>query len=645
MHPAFTLCTAPGALPLLGHARQLRADPLGLLASLPGHGDIVRVMFGPKPVYVLCRPELVHEMLVGRARDFGKGGPFVDRLRAVAEDGLFIADGADHRCQRRMTQPAFHPDRIAAYGTVMQTRAEALVRGWAGGEVIDVNRAMTELTMAVTVQCLLSAEAIESRLDRTAADVFTAVSIVFSEIYRRLTAPVPMLRKLDVKAGRRYARAEATLRNVVEQIIAERRHDPRDRGDLVSMLLTTPDERTGRPITAALLHDQIKTFLLGGVETTAGALSWTLLLLDQNPESRRRLYAEVDNRLHGRPVRAADLPTLAYTRAVVNESLRLYPPVWVLTRTAKTRTTLGGHAIAAGAHLAYSPYLLHRDPRGFPDPERFDPGRWLGERGAAMPRGAAIPFGAGNRKCIADAFALTNAMIALATIAQHRRLSRPASARPVRPRARITLRPDFLHMTVEARFARPHPKGNEMTLSTLQRKNIAATFDVFDANRNGTIEYADFARKADKMCQALASEPGSPAHQAIHEAYLGWWDHLRRSCDSNADGTVRREEFVVAVANGMTSDPDYLDQTLKTVAEALFLGCDPERSGVMSLDVYLKMYDAVNIDRSIGQEVFKLMDQDGDGLVTCADFVTAMIAMFAESDPTLPGPRMFGHNG
>ncbi|MFE7636897.1 cytochrome P450 [Kitasatospora sp. NPDC057518] len=419
----FTAATAPGGLPLLGHAPALLHHPHEFVAGLPAHGDLVRLRLGPLRAYVVCHPELVRRMLTDD-QTFDKGGPLLDKAREVLGNGLATCPAAAHRRQRRMLQPAFHRDRLPGYAALMIEEIAGATARWHDGDVIDVPAAMYRLSTAVTARCLFAAHERAGSLP-----VHRSMDVVTRGVGRRLMLPLPGADRLPTPGNRRFRRAQQDLREITRRLIAEHRATGTDRHDLLSTLLAATDE-DGRGLSDTEVHEQVVTFLLAGMETTAATLSWAWTLLAANPAVRTRLHAELDTVLDGRPARHEDLPSLPLTARIVSETLRLYPPPWILSRTATTDTELGGHRVPAGATLLYSPYLLHRRPDLFPRPDRFDPDRWLTTARPAP--GTYAPFGLGARRCIGDAFGTTEAVLAIATIAARWTIA-PTPGRPVRP--------------------------------------------------------------------------------------------------------------------------------------------------------------------------------------------------------------------
>jgi len=442
------MVTAPGALPLLGHAWRLHRDPLGLLRSLPACGDLVKITIGPVAMYVVCHSELVHEMLVDKVKDFDKGGPYMDGVRTVLGDGLVTADGVAHRRQRRLVQPSFSAKRVASYVPAMRDQALWAMDSWDAGQTIDLLQTMVTLTADVALRCLFSEPGTEPPPRQGEHGLSGALMTAIDGMFRRMINPIRGLYSLPLPGNRRYKDAEDKMHRVVYQTI-ERHRKTGSGGGLLQTMMDAVDE-DGTRFTDQELHDQVITLLLAGTETTALLLAWTMHLLEEHPDVERKLHEEVDRVLAGRPVQAEDLPSMPYTRNTIAEVLRLYPPVWVLSRRAEVDTSLGGIPVPAGTNLAYSPYLLNRDARYFDGPDRFDPDRWLTQSTNAR-RGAYLPFGAGSRKCVGDTFGLTEAAVVMATIAQRWRLRRAPNTPPTRSHVRMTLSPDQLSMVVSAR--------------------------------------------------------------------------------------------------------------------------------------------------------------------------------------------------
>ena len=467
---------AGGAWPLLGHGPALYRRPLPFLQSLPAHGRLVRIRMGPQHVIVVCDPALTDRML-REDHIYDKGGPLFDKARESMGNGLVTCPHADHRRQRRLCQPAFHPARLAGYAQVMADQIGRLADGWRPGEPVDVMAALYGLTGRIAVQTMFGADLAQDVQTQALADLRTIVE----GTYLRMLAP-GWVNRLPTPGNRRYDLARTRLRASIGQIAADRRAqdadpraDPRsgpragrpgepgtEPDDLLSALLAARDEVSGPSeapaasvdrLADAEVVDQVLTFFMAGTETTAGALAWALHLVAAHPEVEARLHKELDDVLGGRAPVPADVSALPYAARVLTETLRLYPPGWFFTRSTAVDCELAGVPLPAGTTVAYSPYLIHRLPALYPHPDRFDPDRWDGPDGApAKPaaRGAFLPFAAGRRKCIGEDFAFTEAVLALAAVSTRWTL-RPAPGSHVRPSVGATMAPRDLLMIPTAR--------------------------------------------------------------------------------------------------------------------------------------------------------------------------------------------------
>lgn len=435
-----TIPLAPHAWPLTGHLVPLARDPLAFLKSLPAHGALVRVHMGPVPLVVICDPELTHQALVDD-RVFDKGGPVFERFRDVLGDGLSSCPHHAHRRLRRLAQPAFHSGRLPGYARTMTVCLEEVTGSWMPGRPLDVPTEMMSVTSQVTAATLFS----ESLPAAERGQLIDDVKTIAGGVFRRMLL-VPPLDRLPTPGNRAYLRARTRLRHTCDLVIAERRADGTDHGDLLSALVAARDpEDGGRGMTDAEISDTILTVFLAGTETTASTLAWALDLLARHPEIEQRLHTEVDTVLRGNPATHADLPRLELTERIINETLRLYPQGWFLTRTVTHDTHLGGHPLPAGTSLAYSPYLIHHRPDLYTDPETFDPDRWDPKR-PQPPRHAFIPFATGARKCIGDTFAMAEATLALATITARWRLKHLPGHHQTRPVPGASIGPGELRM-------------------------------------------------------------------------------------------------------------------------------------------------------------------------------------------------------
>jgi cytochrome P450 len=437
---------ARGRLPLVGHAWPMMRDPLAFLGSLAEQGPLVRIAFGPVKAIVVCDAELAQQVFRDD-RTFDKGGPFVDRVREVVGNNLSTCPHPEHRRQRRLLQPAFHVGRFGAYGRTMAEQIAARVDAWRDGQVLDVPAEMAALATNVLTATMFSDTLSPAELERSRADA----DVLTTDVLVRMMMPKALTR-LPLPVNLRFERAHARIRRTVEAIVAARREEGGDRGDLLSALLAGYDEEsTGadRTLSDQEVVDQVLTFHLAGSETTAVTLTWALHLIARHPDIERRLHAEVDAVLAGRTAGPDDVAALELTGRVITETLRLRSPVYILTRQVTADTELGGHPLPAGTVVAYSPYPIHHNATLHPDPHRFDPDRWDPARKPA--RHAFVPFSNGARKCIGDRFSLMEATLALASILARWRLEHVPGEEEVRPAAAAVIRPRRLRMRASAR--------------------------------------------------------------------------------------------------------------------------------------------------------------------------------------------------
>jgi cytochrome P450 len=429
-------------------ALRMGRDPLGFLTGLTAqYGDIARVSLGAETLYLFNHPDLVRDLLVTHHRNFHKGRG-LERAKMLLGTGLLTSEGEFHLRQRRLAQPAFHRQRVAAYGATMAAYAAARRDRWRSGATVDVHQEMMALTLAIAGKTLFDAD-----VEHEAAEIGAALATTFQSFHFGFFLPFgELLERLPLPATLRFKKARARLDATIYRMIDERRRTGADRGDLLSMLLLAQDtEGDGGGMTDLQLRDEAMTIFLAGHETTANMLTWTWYLLSRHADIEARLHAEIDAALGDRLPTANDLARLPYSRMVLAEAMRLYPPAWIIGRRALGPFEAAGYEIPARSIILASQYVTHRDARWFPDPERFDPERFTPEQQAARPKFAYFPFGGGPRVCIGEQFAWMEGVLVLATIAQRWKLGlvpgHPVALQPI-----ITLRPKFgMRMTVEAR--------------------------------------------------------------------------------------------------------------------------------------------------------------------------------------------------
>jgi cytochrome P450 len=429
---------------LIGNIPLANRDPLALFSTWAREfGDIFHYRAGWVHVYFLNHPALIESVLVTQHQNFMKER-VMRNSRWFFGDGLLTSEGAHWLRQRRLSQPAFHRERIASYASTITDDAAQMLAEWKDGDVRDVHQEMMHLTVKIVAKVLFNVDvAEECRKISTSLD-----ALMEQTAGGRMMLP-PALRFLLWPLFSRLRRAVSHLDETVYGIIAQRRAAG-DGGDLLSMLLAARDE-DGSSMTDRELRDEAMAFLLAGHETTALALSWTWYLLSQHPEAEHRLHEELQQVLGGRAPEVADLPRLTYTESVVKESMRLYPPAWGMGRSPIRPCEVGGYRVLPGASVVMSQWVMHRDPRYFADPERFDPARWSTERVQKLPKFVYFPFGGGPRVCIGAGFAIMEATLLLAAIAQKFQL-RLVPGHPVVPLPSFTLRPKYgIRMKLEER--------------------------------------------------------------------------------------------------------------------------------------------------------------------------------------------------
>jgi cytochrome P450 len=439
---------APSPRPHLiaGHFPYLRRDPLAFLTLCAReYGDFVPLRFFTQRAALLGNPAYIERVLVTHQQQFTKS-PGLRRNRRLLGNGLVASTGEVWRRQRRLMQPAFHRQRLPSYAEMMVAYAERMLAGWQSGEVRDLHAEMMRLTLEIVAQALFGADVADE-----AARVGAALTAALERFGQRMSSLLVLLPENTPTPGnRRFERAARQLDEVIYGIINRRRIGGQAGDDLLALLLRAQHESLprgcqgddGSRLSDCQLRDEAMTLLLAGHETTAIALSWTWYLLSQHPEVEARLLDELRMVLGGRAPTAADLPRLRYAETVVTEAMRLYPPAWVMSRQATENCEIGGHRVAAGTVLLMSQWVLHRDPRFFDDPGTFAPDRWSDGLAKRLPRFAYFPFGGGPRVCIGSSFAMMEAVLLLATIAQQFRLTL-VPGHPVVPWPVVTLRPRY----------------------------------------------------------------------------------------------------------------------------------------------------------------------------------------------------------
>jgi cytochrome P450 len=426
----------PKGLPVVGNVFEPRGNAIAYFTKcFRDYGDIVFLRFLGVPMCLVNRPDCIESVLVTQHNNFEKSKDY-RALRRVLGNGLLTSEGEFWRRQRKLVQPAFHQVRIAAYAEVMVSYTESMLASWKDGQERDIHESMMRLTLDIVAKTLFDTD-----VSREAEDVGRALQVLMSKFFRQAGFALLLPGSIPIPTTWHLRRAVGQLDRVIYEIIRRRRAGGGSSDDLLSVLLRAQDDE-GLGMTDRQLHDEIMTLFLAGHETTANALSWTWLLLGQHPEIEEKLVEELRRVLAGRAPTAADLPRLTYTDRVLREAMRLYPPVWVIGRRALAPFQMQEYELPAETNVLMSQLITHRDRRYFPEPERFDPDRWRTSdpRNMSLPRFAYFPFGGGPRVCVGAGFAMMEAVLLLATIAQKCRLTL-VPGQSVKYLPSVTLRP------------------------------------------------------------------------------------------------------------------------------------------------------------------------------------------------------------
>jgi len=419
---------------ITGNLPEFRANTLEFLREMRTHGDLASFRFGPLRAYVVNGPDLVQQVLVRDADKFHKAGALKAATGPVVGNGLLTSDGEVWKRQRRLVQPAFHAQRVGTYARVMVEHTQAMMGKWQAGESYPIDREMNALTMGIISKTLFGAD-----MSHEANEIGKAVTESLEAINRRLFRIFSLPTWVPTTENRRFNRSIEQLDASIQRFIDERRTSGEDHGDLLSMLLLARDEGDGGIMTDHQVRDEASTLFGAGHETTASALMWTWYLMSQHPTVAARVHEELDGVLGGRPPELHDLTRLTYTEMVLKESMRLFPPAWSVTREPIAEVELAGYRLRKGRVVLINTYGIHHDPRFFPDPDRFDPERFSAQNEKLLPRYAYLPFGGGRRICVGNAFAMMEAKLVIATIAQQFELAL-APHQKVAPACVFTLR-------------------------------------------------------------------------------------------------------------------------------------------------------------------------------------------------------------
>ncbi|MBO0879606.1 MAG: cytochrome P450 [Mycobacterium sp.] len=435
-----TIGTPPGRRPLVGHALKMRKDGFAVMDSAIGCGDIAVLWLGPKPAYVVSHPELIRQLLTAEDRHLDKG-PLYENLAGLIGESIGTLIGGQHRRRRRIVTPAYKPDP-----TIMADAANNLVSSWQPGRVYDLAAEMRRYSFMVMARTLFT-DAI------TAEDEFefvTLLPVALAGIAKFVADPTGLLKRVPTPDNRRINRALRRLKHIIERAVDRYRSGSASSGGILAALIDARDPQTGQPLTTEQIRNEAMVLMSAGSETVAGALAFVCRTMAYDTHVAARLAAEADGVIESLPMSGTGISDLQFTRRVITEVLRLYPPGALMSRRALVDIDLGGHHIPAGAALFFCAYLLHRRPDLYSEPTRFDPDRWLPERAAELPHGAFMPFGAGAHICIGEQIAWQETVIATATIAKRWRLT-PVLGQTPRPVLLPTLNLDALNVMVEAK--------------------------------------------------------------------------------------------------------------------------------------------------------------------------------------------------
>jgi cytochrome P450 len=436
----------PKGLPILGLALDIRKDPLGTLQRLAReYGDVVSMPVMRTSRVLVNRPEYIQQLLILDHAKLHKSTLTKLVVGPLLGQGLLISEGDFWRRQRRLAQPAFHRSRTNEYSPVMVECALQQTRQWRAGETRNIAEEMMKLTLEVAVRTLFG-----TSLAGDSDSIGKAMTFLMRHYLRRARTPWRVPESWPTPANRRARREVEYMDSLIYGIISDRKKDTQPRNDLLSLLMSAMHE-DGSQMTERQVRDESMTLFVAGHETTALSLAWTWYLLGENPAAESRLHEELRVVLGGRPAEVSDLDKLSYLNAVVHESLRLYPPAYMIARMNVEPVILGEYEIPPRTTLLTSQWVMHRDARFFDQPDRFMPERWLDGLEARLPPGAYFPFGDGPRRCIGQGFAQLETALVIAAIAQKCRF-RLKKGFPIVPEPLVTLRPKYgIEMTIEPR--------------------------------------------------------------------------------------------------------------------------------------------------------------------------------------------------
>lgn len=428
----------PPGLPLLGNllTLQRKGQLQYQMENWQQYGDIVRLQLGPFIVHLVAHPDYIRHVLIDNRQNYGRGRGY-QVLKLLTGEGLLTSEGDFWKRQRRLIQPPFTPKAVPQYGPeVTRTMATFLNRWDAGaesGQVVNIQNEMLRLALQILGKTMFNLD-----LETQATDILEAFTTVVTIVGGRITAGFDVPLAIPTPANLRFTRARRALDQRIYALIEDRQRHPEQHIDLLAQLLAARDPETGESMSQQQMRDEVMTMLFAGHETIAQTLTWVWTLLAQHPTAEAQLYEELTTRLNGRAPQVSDLAQLRYLGRVLHETMRLYPAVWAIPRGAIADDEIGGYHIPAGSMVFPVPYSAHRHPDFWTDPAAFKPERWASEEVAHLPDGAYLPFGDGPRACIGRHYALQEALLVIATIAQRYRLQLVAG-QTITPHSAVTL--------------------------------------------------------------------------------------------------------------------------------------------------------------------------------------------------------------
>lgn len=420
---------------LTGNMNEFNNNTLDFIERLVKLGDTTFIKFGPFPGYLFNHPDAIREVFVTQNDSLHKPTVTKQAIKDISGVNLFTSDGDYWKRQRKLIQPAFHTQRIREYADIMVDYAQLMVNRWQNGETHDMYQEMTDVTMNIVVKTLFDVD-----ITSDTGELGSAMNTIFHIADNRLKRVIQLPHWLPTAENRELRSAMAIVKSRLNTIIHERRKSGEDKGDLLSMLLMAQDEETGLGMTDTQVFHEVMALFAAGHETTANTITWTLLLLAQNPDAMQKIQSEINTAIGNRRATMDDLRNLTYTEMVIKESLRIYPTAWGITRQAIEPVAIGGHQLPKNALIMVAPWTIHRDERWWDHPEEFRPERFSPDNEGRIAKYSYIPFGGGPRICIGNAFAMMEAKLVLTTILQHADLELNLDA-PVQPDRVFTLRP------------------------------------------------------------------------------------------------------------------------------------------------------------------------------------------------------------